>query len=391
LRSLQDSGHLAKLKNVFFEKADAKQIRQLSTILDEGRDQRASRDDELHQMLVGDFRVGDLNSLSKSHPQALFELCMPIAKYHSWRGSTDHESAWYSFSEQFIAGAWENTAQKPLQDYVTGRINLDVNLYNFRAEEDDNVRNASGFLLKTAELRLGHGPAQGKNVEAGKILNTLAARAAYRGQYEMAIENCNKALKHFLDRVDLAGRVQRHLAFIILEQYNQDEATASLSKYVYPVDSAGSFFGLTTYQQHFLARYYRQYPEGITDEHRKEFSEVLDKLNPKGHPGVLISYNIGFLVNNPTLRARLWGHSAEQAAVGEATVRPMALLPLAALNVHDPSDITTLDQASQIVEFIRNSNLNKTHFAPVLTAIGPAEVLTAVREQEAALFPFDFH
>lgn len=112
------------------------------------------------------------------------------------------------------------------------------------------------------------------------------------------------------------------------------------------------------------------------------------------HPWQLTSLNLGRLyrkLGDQDSALDLLQRAVAICSGSEATIRVMALLPLAELHVMDAAQESEYQRTIEIVRALRNSpGLNRNHFQYLMNEPDPREVLNIVYSEKQKLFPFSY-
>ncbi len=126
---------------------------------------------------------------------------------------------------------------------------------------------------------------------------------------------------------------------------------------------------------------------------RQNFRQII-QTPPNIHPWQLWCYNLGRLagnLNKTELSYKAWQQSIELCMAGGEIMQVMALMPLAELWHNDLLKNEQLKSAGQLLELSKDDNFfHQPHFAGLHSCTTITEALTAVKNNTAKYFPFNY-
>lgn len=353
---------------------------------------------EILGCLLNCRRLRALADRSEQTAYFVFRWCSAMMTVENHRGRLNEDR-----EQQALISEVEDLA--PPQD-VARHINRCVvrerhNRYDFRSELPEEFNHH--FQRRKARF-------EGYEVDyvLGSLYGTIAQNEAFCGPARLAQveENVSNSIRAFGNhRYYFHGlRQWCYLAYARLDADDLTGALSALKRYLDMkeeeqdlVETLQNRTSSETEERRFYLAAVARY---LADAEQPDLSEPFwEKFHPllpdcpREHPWQLWCYNMGRIAWTlclPEEARQAWKKSVQLCYTEEeTTIRPMALLPLAALHATGGAEDDPKAPAGEVLSMIRRSEkLCRDHFRPLVEAGDPSEALDLVWQEPARFFPF---
>lgn len=362
----------------------------------------AARGDLVRAEILGGLFADDVHfgAFCTSSPLTAFQWAVLNVKRANHCGDNRESLRWQKRADG-LRSTVVRADPKRYADFINNRCVAEHNTYTFSPDPPAELLQA----LREEERHAG----RGVNVLLGGLYGTLAQHHAFCGpeHLDSVIHYVELSQRAFGGGVFpeyrkdwLRGWSYRMFAY--LDAGRMEDAREALCRYLEIAD--GSMFPgwhawKNPFQRFALVRWLadrltigchgemeRRIAEGL-------LAEALPHELPNRHPAQLIAWNVGRIALKCGCRrtARTWlEDSIHRCERGGETIRPMGLLPLAALHAAGLWMDRYETRFERIQQEIRRSTfLNRMHFRDVLEG-GAADVLDRIHRQPQRWFPFTY-
>ncbi|HHO49134.1 MAG TPA: hypothetical protein ENN06_11915 [Desulfobacteraceae bacterium] len=358
--------------------------------------------------LAGLFLPADIERLAAGHPDldfAAFKWCIGCISFANHRGDIQGAEHWRAMAERLMEGVRGADKLEFLNHRFVGER---FNRYDFRPEIPADI----AVLLEIEERIQAISPRDNRSL--GAIYGTIAQNFGFCGPSYLA------ELRRYTDLAVAAFgrnqveslRPQAYLIYGLLDAGRFEEAAARLNGYLGIPEGAGPEDALArvaelvgnnpddhAYQAAVTCRALADIGRsGSTAGSRGHLTLIAGRtMQRKQHPWQLTALNLARLyrlLGEQNEAERLLRHALDICLSGEATMRVMALLPLAELHhicAAGASDYALAEETGRLLR--EGTDLNRAHFQPIFresAQLEPRAMLSAVYAARHTLFPFSY-